>query len=97
MTTNNNTEARELSMFGCTSRYLKEIVENNTTHELVNISMSMLSDAQHETELGRTEDSRKTINRAKYLLDEIKRRLNVFDAYFGRRPLHVQNPDMFIR
>jgi hypothetical protein len=76
MSTERTREARELGMFGVTVDNLREFVARHIgpgaekhfqTRERA--AFSLLSDAQEEIEMGMGERARKTINRAKWLLD----------------------------
>ena len=71
-------EIREVSMYGCTEAQMREAVEQSITFRFSGpgmMAMSLLSDAQEQinTEYGevdymRAEDSRQTINRAKWII-----------------------------
>lgn len=71
-------EIREVSMYGCTEKQLRNSVENSITFKLSGPAMvaaSMLSDAQEMicTEYGevtdnRAEEARQAINRAKFIM-----------------------------
>lgn len=59
------------AMFGCNIDEFVESVKDSVTYQFSGIEMvvmSMLSDAQHEIELGMKEVARQNLNRAKYLL-----------------------------
>lgn len=62
---------REIAMYGCTVDQLRESVERNITFKFSGpamCAMSMMSDAQEEMAYGMTENARKTINRAKWII-----------------------------
>jgi len=71
-------EIREVSMYGCTERDLRESIEGSIAFKFSGPAMvaaSMLSDAQEmiSTEYGkvtdnRAEEARQTINRAKWVI-----------------------------
>lgn len=68
-------QSRQTAMFGCTKAALQEFVadqvgEGKTFATRVKAAFSLLSDAQEELEMGLVEQARRTINRAKWLIDE---------------------------
>lgn len=68
-------EAAAVRMFGCSREVMRANTNDRTTAELAADAMSILSDAQAAVEiLNDLELNRQAINRAKFYLDEIKRR-----------------------
>jgi hypothetical protein len=62
---------REENIYGCTEFQMKEMFENSLTFKLSGPAMvcaSLMSDAQEEIAHGMTEEARKTLNRAKWVL-----------------------------
>lgn len=66
-------EERERAMYGCTVRGLKEIAlqftEGPYPQGLTRGAFSILSDAQELISMGRSEEARQAINRAKFFMD----------------------------
>lgn len=69
--------ARERAMFGSTATDIDALVKHAAERpygtEPIDFAISLLSDAQEQIEIGHAERARKTINVAKYILDQISR------------------------
>ena len=64
-------EKRQVRMFGCTEAQMREAVEESLTFRFSGpamYAMSLMSDAQEEILRDMNEDSRQTLNRAKWIL-----------------------------
>ena len=80
MITLNESQKRDIRMYGCTESQMREAVEQSTTFKYSGPAMvaaSLMSDAQEmiNTEYGeidymRAEDARQCLNRAKWILFE---------------------------
>lgn len=75
MTTETSIEERQVAMFGVTSADMQTFVERNVGPLKLfatpkDAAFSILSDAQEEMAMGMTERARKSINRAKWLIDQ---------------------------
>ena len=68
-----NRRCTATGMFGCFEAELEAYLEGLDTYDLARLAQSMLSDAQEDHRLGRHEEGRQKINRAKYALDRIAR------------------------
>jgi hypothetical protein len=64
-------QEREREMFGCTIADLAETVRENATDALM-AAASMLSDGQEQLVRGDAEAARQTMNRAKWILFEVR-------------------------
>ena len=77
-------EGKAVAMFGCTLAALKEGRDENRgiwgnpenpTYPDLMYAVSQLSDAQEQITIQQPEQARHTINRAKWLIDEVRRGL----------------------
>lgn len=68
--------AQDARMFGpgWTAAELEQIANGEDTFGLAGVAMSLMSDAQELLAMGDAEGARVTINRAKFMADQIKRR-----------------------
>ena len=74
----NESQKREVRMYGCTEAQMREAVEESITFRFSGPAMmaaSLMSDAQElinteygEVDFNRAEDARQTLNRAKWIL-----------------------------
>ena len=74
----NESQKREVRMYGCTVEQMREAVESSITYRFSGPAMmaaSLMSDAQElinteygEVDFNRAEDARQTLNRAKWIL-----------------------------
>ena len=74
----NESQKREVRMYGCTVEQMREAVEYSITYRFSGPAMmaaSLMSDAQElinteygEVDFNRAEDARQTLNRAKWIL-----------------------------
>ena len=58
-------KARELRMFGCEQEKIREMAEKSLSTTMM--VLGMMSDAQELMHMGRIEDARQTLNRAKFV------------------------------
>lgn len=72
------TKEQEINCFGCEINDFIESVKKSVTYKYdgetmayQKIAMSLMSDVQQEIILGMHENARKTLNRAKYLLQQV--------------------------
>lgn len=59
----------QIKMFGCTQQEIDEALTNRAPYcDPLMIAMSLLSDSQELLSMGRDEEARQHINRAKYII-----------------------------
>ena len=65
----------QVKMFGCSIQALKDAAEPHEKYptELLMFAMGILSDAQEVLARGDSERSRQYMNRAKYIISEVRR------------------------
>jgi len=64
-------EYAEVNMFDCTIENLDAMIAMHPIYTITRTVVSMLSRVQEMMQIGESETARRTINRAKYLLDSL--------------------------